>query len=158
VRSQSSDRAAWADEQASLLGRQEPSRIDRENVAREIERLGAADIELLRERIRILLTALVRWAFDVDLRSMGLYITIMRQRNEIAGLLKESPSLASRTLEFLIETYPKARRAAAMESGPFEDAFPAGLPFLPGEVFDLSFLPDPLGDDLIRGAEWWRDR
>jgi hypothetical protein len=108
--------------------------------------------------MRILLTALIRWAYEVDLRSVALNVTIFRQRQEIRSLLEESPSLVPLAERLIVEVYPQARRAAAMESGPFEDAFPAGLPFLPDEVLDDSFLPDPYRDDAIRGAGWWRDR
>ncbi len=56
------------------------------------------------------------------------------------------------------DLYPAARRAASIESGPFEDSFPAGLPFRPTEVLDEDFLPDPYGDELVRGPGWWRHR
>ena len=150
------DRAAWAGEQAAHLRHRRSAAVDRENIAAAIERLGAADIEQLRERIRILVTALLRWAYEVDLRSTALRVTITRQRHEIAQLLAESPSLVPMAEALVVDTYPAARRAAAMESGPFEDAFPAGLPFLLGEVVDDDFLPDPLGDD--GGEDWWRHR
>jgi hypothetical protein len=153
-----SDRAAWADRQASLLRERRAPAIDKENIAGIIENLGTADVEQLRDRIRILLTALLRWAYEVDLRSVALNVTIGRQRDQIERLLEDSPSLVPTARTLVVEVYPEARRAAAMEAGPFEDAFPAGLPFLPSEVLDDSFLPDPYGDDAIRGAEWWRHR
>ena len=77
---------------------------------------------------------------------------------QIGQLIEESPSLRPVAERLVIETYPDARRTAAMEDGPFRDAFPAGLPFLPNEVFDNEFLPDPYGDEALLGAEWWRAR
>ena len=85
-------------------------------------------------------------------------MTISRQRQQIAQLIEESPSLRGAGERLVIETYPDARRAAALEDGPFKDAFPAGLPFLPSEVLDMNFLPDPYGDDAALGAGWWRKR
>lgn len=150
------DRFAWALEQATLLRARRQDKIDRENVARAIERLGEADVEELRERIRILLTTLVRWAYNRDFRSMGSRLTIGSQRDQIERLIEESPSLRAVAEHLVIETYADARRAAAMEDGPFRNAFPAGLPFLPNEVLDDEFLPDPYGDEAVLGAEWWR--
>ncbi len=152
------DRFAWALEQATHLRARHHDRIDRENVARAIERLGEADVEELRERIRILVTTLLRWAYDSDFRSSGSHLTISRQRQQIDQLIEESPSLRGVSERLVIETYPDARRAAAVEDGPFKDAFPAGLPFLPNEVLDMNYLPDPYGDDAILGAGWWRNR
>jgi len=152
------DRFGWACEQATHIRSRRIDRIDRENVARAIEHLGEADIEELRERVRILLTALVRWAYNRDFRSLGSHLTIGRQRDQIGQLIEESPSLRPVAERLVTETYPDARRAAAMEDGPFRDAFPAGLPFLPEEVFDDGFLPDPYGDEAVLGAEWWRAR
>jgi hypothetical protein len=152
------DRFAWALEQATHLRARHHDRIDRENVARTIEQLGEADVEELRERVRILITALVRWAYNSDFRSSGSHLTISAQRQQIAQLIEESPSLKGVAERLVIDTYPEARRAAAMEDGPFRDAFPAGLPFLPSEVLDMNFLPDPYGDDATLGAGWWRKR
>ena len=152
------DFVAWAEEQGRLLRERRLDLLDRANIAKEIKRLGEADIEVMRERIRILLTALLRWAFEVDLRSVGLSSTILTQRIEIERLLDDSPSLRTTAADLVIETYPAAKRAAVMESGLFEESFPEGLPFLPSEVFDLTFLPDPFGDDAVRGPDWWRRR
>ncbi len=156
--SHDADRVLWSSEQARHLMDRAGPKIDRENVARAIERLGEADVDQLRQRITILLTALIRWGYDPDIRSMGPYATIGRQRDQIARLLEDSPGLVPIAERLVIETYPEARRAAAMENGPFDDAFPAGLPFLPSEVFDDGFLPDPYGDDTADGPDGWRRR
>ena len=150
------DRVAWTVEQGKLLRERRLDQVDRNNVAAEIERLGAGDLNVLRERVRILLTALLRWAYQVDLRSTALASTIVSQRHGIEQILSDSAGLRSHAEELVIDVYPEAKRLAVMESGLFEDSFPAGLPFLTKEVFDIEYLPDPFGDDEIRANAWWR--
>lgn len=151
------DRFVWSEEQGRAL-RRHVTTIDAARIAGIIEQLGQDDIATIGERIRILLGGLLRWAYQVDLRSVALHSTIFVQRLEIAQLIEESPSLLSCAEDMVIEQYPAARRMASFESGPFGDSFPVGLPFLPSEVLDEKFLPDPYGDDSIRGPGWWRNR
>lgn len=108
-------------------------------------------MDVIKERIRVLLTALLRWAYQVDVRSVALSSTIMAQRHAIERILDDSVSLRPIARELVIDIYPEAKQAAVIESGLFTESFPEGLPFLPDEVFDASFLPDPFGDDAIRG-------
>jgi hypothetical protein len=152
------DRVAWAEQQGRLLRERRLDAIDRANIAAEIEQVGKGDMDALRERVRILLTALLRWAYQVDLRSTALASTIMAQRQEIQRILKDSASLQPAMDDLVVDTYPEAKRLAVMESGLFDESFPEGLPFLPVEIFDLEFLPDPYGDDKIRGEGWWRGK
>lgn len=152
------DRVAWTVEQGKLLRERRLDQVDRHNVAAEIERLGDDDLKVLQERVRILLTALLRWAYQVDLRSTALASTIVSQRHGIEQILSDSAGLRPHAEDLVIDVYPEAKRLAVMESGLFDDSFPAGLPFLPHEVFDFEYLPDPFGDDEIRGDAWWRRR
>ena len=154
----SEDRVRWSEEQGRLLRKRRLDTVDRDNVAAEIGQLGAEDIGELRERIRILLTALLRWAYQVDLRSTALASTITAQRGRIENLLEDSASQRSIVDDLAVETYPEAKRTAVVESGLFDESFPEGLPFLPTEVFDPYFLPDPYGEDEGRPDAWWRNR
>lgn len=147
--SYSTDRTAWCMEQALHLRTARWDRIDKENVAAEIERLQREDEATLNERIRILLTALLRWAYQADLRSPGLSSTIMSQRIEIDRILDDSASLRPLAAASIINVYPEAKRLAVIESGLFDESFPEGLPFLPSEVLDWAFMPDPFGDDSV---------
>jgi hypothetical protein len=150
------DPTAWAAEQASMLRARRADSVDRAKIAAELRTLAEAEVETLRERIRIVLTALLRWAYQVDLRSVALEATISAQRHAIERRLRESPSLKATAANLVIDLYLDSKRAAVLESGLFDESFPEGLPFLPSEVFDSGFLPDPYGDDRIRGNGWWR--
>jgi hypothetical protein len=154
----SEDRVRWSEEQGRLLREHRLDALDRDNVGAKIGQLGVEDIGELRERIRILVTTLLRWAYQVDLRSTGLASTITAQRGRIESLLEDSASQRSIVDDLVIETYPEAKRMAVVESGLFDERFPEGLPFLPSEVFDLYFFPDPHGEDEGRPDAWWRDR
>lgn len=156
--SYSADRFAWSKDQARLLRARNRELIDRTHIANVIEQLGGDDVSSLRERITVLLTALLRWAFEVDHRSVGFWSTINAQRDRIQRILEDSPSLLPVATAMIVDRYAEAKKRAVLESGLFENDFPEGLPFLPAEVLDDDFMPDPYGDDPIRGAGWWQHR
>lgn len=128
--------------------------VDWTNVAEEVSRLGADDPEILQQRIRILLTSLLRWAYQTDLRSPYLLSTIGAQRGGIKSILQDSAGMATRLEEWIMDSYPEAKRLAVLESGLFDESFPESLPFLPAEVLDDAFLPDPYGDDAVTEKAW----
>lgn len=150
------DYHAWTERQADALREERLADLDARRLAEEIDALGEADREEIRLRLGVLLTGLLRWAYEVDLRSRGWDVTIDRQRARIARLLSDSPSLASYPDDIVPEIYPQAKARAVLESGLFDDSFPEGCPFLLNEILDPDFLPDPFGDDAIRGENWWR--
>ena len=44
--------------------------------------------------------------------------------------------------EYIGHAYPKARRAAALETGLARDAFPEGCPFAETDVLAVDYLPE----------------
>ena len=77
---------------------------------------------------------------------------------EVADILEDNPSLRPLVPTLVAEIYPVAKARAVLESGLFDDTFPDGCPFLEDEILTIGFLPDPYGDDAIRGANWWKRR
>ena len=136
------DFCAWTVEQARLLRSGGLSSIDLENIAEEIESLGRSDRRELESRLTVLMMHLLKWRIQSKLRSQSWSGTILEQRQRIAKLLQESPSLRPSVDEVLAEAYSDAREAASNETGLPETEFPAECPFKPDEVLSRDFLPE----------------
>ena len=123
-----------------------------------MEALAAERAAELQARLGVILTGLLRWAEQVDLRGHSWAATIDIQRLRVGGLLRESPSLRGSVADLIAAAYPEAKARAVLESALFEDSFSESCPFTESEVLTVGFLPDPYGDDAVRGAGWWRRR
>lgn len=153
-----SDLAAWLDRQSEALRERRLAEIDHERLAAAVATLGRPVLQGVRNHLAVILTGLLRWAYEVDLRSHGWAATIDKQRLALAHLILESPSLASRLDRDIAAVYPAAQQRAVLESGLFEESFPAACPFSANEVQERGWFPDPFGDDAVRGEGWWKRR
>ncbi|RVU21864.1 DUF29 domain-containing protein [Methylobacterium oryzihabitans] len=150
------DLAAWAEEQAQALAEGRLDDLDHPHLAGLLRDLGDRDRQEVRDRLGVILTGLLRWAVQVDLRCHGWAVTIGTQRRRVLRLLRDSPSLRSALPDLIATVYPEAKARAVLESALFDDSFSESCPFSEAEIFDESWLPDPHGDDLVRGAGWWQ--
>ncbi|MEH3144869.1 MAG: DUF29 domain-containing protein [Methylobacterium frigidaeris] len=149
------DLAAWAGEQAQALAAGRLDDLDRPHLAGLLHELGDRDRQEVRDRLGVILTGLLRWAGQVDLRCHGWAVTIGTQRRRVLRLLRDSPSLRSELPGLIATVYPEAKARAVLESALFDDSFSESCPFSDAETLDEAWLPDPHGDDLVRGAGWW---
>lgn len=141
----------WTQRQAAELRRAAAQGsnlpLDWENLAEEIESLGARDRRELASRLEQVLLHLLKLRLSpaVDPRR-GWRETIQRERSEIELLLADSPSLRGGVPEALAKRWPAVRRAAAEaltgEIAPA--ALPAGCPFSVDQVLDPDFWPEPV--------------
>jgi Domain of unknown function DUF29 len=139
---------AWCEQQAARLrARIRPGAndgIDYENIAEEIESLGRSDRREIRSRLRVLLCHLLKWRHQDGLRGPSWRITIRNQRESIASLLEESPSLVPFARAAVAGMYPRAIGDAGLETLLPANTFPTACPFSEDQVFDLAFLPSDL--------------
>jgi hypothetical protein len=136
------DYALWCAEQGALLRAGKLDRLDRENLAEEIESLGRSERKEVRKRLRVLLAHLLKWQFQPAKRKGGWKSTILLQRRELQRTLAENPSLRSHPAEVLQESYDIARLKAVDETGLPEGSFPAACPFSIEQILAPDFLPD----------------
>jgi len=132
---------AWTQEQARLLRAGAFSEVDASNLAEEIEDMGKSNRRELGSRLAVLLMHLLKWQFQPNRRSPGWAATIAEQRDEIAEVLSDSPSLRSVVGDKLTTIYARARRKAVSETGLPEKAFPEECPFKPEQILAEDFLP-----------------
>ena len=133
------DIAAWAEQQADALRRRAADEIDWENVAEEIEDVARRDRDRIYGALVTAITHLLKWQFQPDMRSGAWRSAVVRARDRIAKLVKDSPSLRSYPAAVLPEAYPPARRAAEAETG--LAGLPELCPWTIDQVLDHAFWP-----------------
>lgn len=150
------DLAAWADAQADALREGRLDALDAAHLSRLVEALATERETELQARLGVILTGLLRWAEQVDLRGHSWAATIDIQRFQVDDILRENPSLRGSVQDLIAATYPEAKARAVLESALFSESFSESCPFTEDEVLTVGFLPDPYGDDAVRGPGWWK--
>ena len=135
------DFVAWLKDQAQRARRGETEDLDLENIAEELEGMARSDRREIRSRLAVLLTHLLKCATHPKRLSSAWLGTIADQRDGIADLIEDSPSLRNYPAEILERCYPKARRDAARQMRLPESAFPEDCPFKVEDILDPYWLP-----------------
>jgi hypothetical protein len=118
--------------------------LDLENLAEEIKEVGKSEKRELMSRMVVLLAHLLKWQFQPLLRGKSRKSTIIVQRDDVADVLEEAPSLRA-SLEdskWLEKAWRKARLLAANETGIDEDLFPSQCPWRMAQALDPEFFPE----------------
>ena len=133
------DIAAWAEQQADALRRRAANEIDWENVAEEIEYVARRDRDRIHGALVTAMTHLLKWQFQPEMRSGAWRSAVVKARDRVGKLVKDSPSLRDYPTAVLGEAYPAARRAAEAETGLTE--MPESCPWTIAQVLDHAFWP-----------------
>ena len=133
---------AWTEEQARLLRAGEFPQLDAANIAEEVEDMGRSVRRELRNRLAVLTMHLLKWRHQPGYRSPSWSGTIREQRDQIAELLEESPTLRSAPTQDLKKIYRLAVSKSLRETGLPEATFPAKCPFTPEQILAEDFLPE----------------
>lgn len=132
---------AWTQEQSRLLREGALSQIDAENVAEELESMGRNNRRELGSRLTLILHHMLKWQFQTHRRSRSWIVTVNTQRDEIAKIITDSPSLRPAVQETLPSAYASARRDASVETNLPLARFPAECPFSVEDVLSGEFPP-----------------
>jgi ribosomal protein L29 len=138
------DVVRWAQEQARLLREGDFAHLDIEHVADEIEDVGKAEQRELASRMAVLLTHLLKWRFQPQLRSNSWRATIDIQRRSIARRLVATPSLKAtlRDKEWRDDIWLDALKSAIDETGLDPALFPPASPWATEQALDPEFWPE----------------
>lgn len=131
----------WTQEQATLLRNEELERLDAPNLIEELEAMGRRERRELLSRLTVLITHLLKWHIQPDLRSRSWQNTIRPQRRDIAFLLDDNPSLRRLFTELVEQAYPYARADAINETGLLAPHFPDTCPYTEAQILDSDFFP-----------------
>jgi hypothetical protein len=138
-----SDFYLWSADQAALIREGRFEQLDIENVAEEIESLGRSDRKSLMSQLRRLLAHLLKWQFQPSRRSKSWRLSIFSARDEIKVIVDDSPSLNDVLSAGLDKAYLSAKKRTALETGLPAATFPSECPYLPNQVLDEDFWPEP---------------
>ena len=135
------DFVAWLEDQAEHARRGELDSLDLENIAEELEGMARSDRREIRNRLIVLLLHLLKWKFQPRRRTRGWQATIAEQRQRIAAVIEDSPSLENYPESILGRCYTDARSRTALETGMPPGEFPERCPFAIAQVLDPGWLP-----------------
>jgi len=140
-----SDFYRWALEQAAVIRNRrcelEALGIDWMNVAEELDTLGRSEKRELHSRLEVLLLHLLKWLHQPMHQGASWKLTIEGQRDAIAEVLAENPSLTPTLDQSLKDVYRRACRRAAIETGLSQSTFSLDCPWTAMQVLDADFLP-----------------
>jgi len=151
---------AWCLTTAALVREGQWDAIDPEALAEELESLGKSQKRELESRLEVLVMHLLKWEYQPQLRQEGhsWYDTILEQRNQIARLLRDNPSLRPQVPHLVEDVYPDARQRAMGEMAPWTQirdrghfdphdvhiaAVPLTCPWTDVQILDKDFWPIP---------------
>ncbi|WP_416673777.1 DUF29 domain-containing protein [Egbenema bharatensis] len=133
----------WIEETIALLKAKRFEEIDVDNLIDELESMSKRDKREILSRLKVLLLHLLKWKYQPSHRSASWEITIRNNREEIAQILQDSPSLRSYPSEVLVQAYDSARKNAASETGLAIASISEQCPFTIADILSESFLPNP---------------
>jgi hypothetical protein len=141
VPSYDTDFDAWAQQQAEALRAKQWDQLDIEHLAEEVEELRKTERRGVRSQLRLILSHLLKWAYQSARRTDSWHATIANGRVLVQEDLEDSPSLAHDVAELFKWAYPRARRDAARETGLPLTTFPEACPWPIVQVLNEDFWP-----------------
>jgi Domain of unknown function DUF29 len=117
------DETAWLEIMARLVAAKRYKELDHQHLAEYLTDMARRDRREVISRLVVLLTHLLKWQFQPEGQSGSWRGTIRGQRLQLQ-LLLESATLKNHAESVLADTYTKARKAAADETGIKLSRFP----------------------------------
>lgn len=135
------DFVLWVEHQAALLRENRLDELDREHLIEELEAMSGKDRRELRSRLAVILIHLLKCRFQPERRTSSWVATLGEQRDQVAHLLEQSPSLKASLDQYISDAYRSAVKRAALETALPHSSFPPENPFSLKELLDLDFIP-----------------
>lgn len=132
----------WIQRTAQLLRERRWHEIDLEHLIEEIEDLGKSERRGVASQLVRLLLHLLKWQYQPQRRSDSWLDSITDARTQIELAIEDSPSLKSYPAEQLEQSYQRARRQAAKQTGMPLSVFPEECPYSLESVLGEDRLPD----------------
>ena len=134
---------AWTLKVAELLRQRRFEQLNIDDLAEELEDLGAKERKELANRLVVLLAHLLKWQFQPMHRSSSWRGSIIEQRKQIMRQLTREPSIKPHVPEAIADAYPDAVEVAADETGLPEQIFPPECPYTQEQILDKTYYPVP---------------
>ena len=114
----------WAVHTAQLLRDKKMNEVDFDGIVEELEGMGRSDEYELINRLSLVISHLLKWQFQPNMRSHSWTYTIREQRKQAKIHFRKNPSLKSQLNELLVDAYDVAISKAAKETSLDERDFP----------------------------------
>ncbi|CUI04762.1 DUF29 domain-containing protein [Massilia antarctica] len=135
------DFALWIEQQVSLLRARQFEQLDIDNLAEELEGMVGHDRRELSSRLKVAMMHLLKCQCQPKRKSSSWLNGLAHQRDEIAQLLQDSPSLVREIPVLATRRYRQAVLAAARDTHLPPKAFPSELPYSAEQLLDENFVP-----------------
>ncbi len=122
------DETAWLEISAELVANRRFEELDSTNLAEYLQDMAKRDRREVVSRLRILLSHLLKWEQQAELRTPSWRLTILNQRRDLADILS-SGTLRRHAEQELAKAYRRAVEMAEIETGLAEESFPKTCPF-----------------------------
>jgi hypothetical protein len=132
----------WLEQTVDLLKTKQFEALDIENLVDELESMSSRDKREILSRLKIVLLHLLKWKYQPQKQCGSWQSSIRTNRDEIAQILIDSPSLKNYPGQVLDSAYPISRKNAASETGLALNVFPESCPFSIAQVLDEEFWPE----------------
>lgn len=142
------DLVAWAEDQVEALRRlaaehpEVAADLDLPNLIDEVESMGVSVERELVNRLAVLLLHLAKWQWQPVLRTRSWRNIVDEQRDHMALILDDNPSLHRRLPAALAKAWRLGRRKAHRDTGLDLDIFPESCPFTAEQAMQDEWMPD----------------
>jgi hypothetical protein len=133
------DFCEWLAKTAEILRQRRFDELDLDNLIEEIESIIAEHKRELDNRLRILLTHLLKYQYHPSESMDSWKRIIITQRREIEIILSHNPSLKPFYTEIFTRVYSKAILFITIEER-IPEHFPTESPFSPDDVISEDFI------------------
>jgi hypothetical protein len=137
-RAYNDDYAGWIEDTALAIEQGRFSEIDRAALAAEVRDLGKSERRELKSALEVLITHMLKTRYQPEKQTRSWALIIKVQRDDIADVLEESPSLRRELPALMEKAYRKARLRAADETGFEVEKFPELCEWTVAEVLTLQ--------------------
>lgn len=138
----STDFNLWIEQTITALKSGDIQTLDLENLIEEIEAMTRSDKREIFNRLKVLITHLLKCQYQPQKKTNSWIKTINEQRDQIELVLADSPSLRPYLTSKLGEIYKKAKRDAVTETKLTPETFPTDCPFTEEQILDSEYFPN----------------
>ncbi|MGH7906527.1 MAG: DUF29 domain-containing protein, partial [Candidatus Binataceae bacterium] len=135
----------WLSQQARALRGRDTALLDWDNLAEELDAMGRSEENSLESYLEVLLTHLLKYAYQAEKRAGSWEASIENSRDHIGKLLDRSPNLKTKLASCAADAYPRARRTAGAEMGldkrSWEQLLPPSCEWKLEQVLSSDFWP-----------------
>lgn len=132
----------WAVHTAQLLREKKMNEVDFDGIVEELEEMGISNKHALISRLTLVISHLLKWQFQPNMRGHSWTYTIRAQRKKASYVLDDNPSLKSKLDEIIAKAYKVAIDEATDQTGLDEKTFPAQCPYTFDQIMNDEFYPE----------------